>query len=55
MTKKLSSGRFVLTITSGLVFAYAVVTKILPPEATSAILTMVFVSYFNRSDRKKEE
>jgi len=51
---KLSSGRWILTIIGGLVFAYAVYAKILPPEATASILTMVFVNYFQR-DRKKEE
>ena len=53
--KKLISGRFLLTIISGIVFAYVVCTKTLPAEATASILTMVFVSYFQRPDRKKEE
>jgi len=50
---KLSSGRFLLTVISGAVFAYAVVTKLITAEATTAILSMVFISYFQR-DRKKE-
>ena len=51
---KLLSGRFVLTVIGGVTFAYAVYVKALEPQATAAILTMVFVSYFNRSDRSKE-
>lgn len=52
MKEKLLSGRYFLTVIGGLVFAYAVVTKIMPPEATSAILTAIFTSYFQRTDRK---
>ena len=48
---KLISGRFWLTIIAGIVFAYATIKKMLPPEAVSAIVTMVFVSYFDRKDR----
>ena len=46
--EKLLSGRFILTVIGGVVFAYAVWQKVLPPEATASILTMIFVSYFNR-------
>lgn len=53
ITEKLTSGRFWLTIIAGITFAYATYSKILPAEAVSAIVTMVFVSYFDRSDRKK--
>ena len=48
---KLLSGRFWLSIMTGIVFAYAVYAKILPEEAVAVIITMVFVSYFQRSDR----
>jgi len=48
---KLLSGRFWLTIIAGLTFAYATYAKILPAEAVSAIVTMVFLSYFDRKDR----
>jgi hypothetical protein len=48
---KLLSGRFLLTVTCGLVFAYATVNKLIPTDATISILTMVFVSYFQRTDR----
>jgi len=49
MGNKLLSGRYYLTIISGIVFAYAVYAKILNAEATAAIITAVFMSYFNRS------
>lgn len=54
MIDKLLSGRLWLTIITGLVFAYAVYTKLLSAEATATIITMVFVSYFQRQDRKLE-
>lgn len=50
MLKKLTSGRFILTIIAGLVFAYVSVTGTLEPQTVGAILAMVFVSYFNKKD-----
>ena len=50
--EKLKSGRFILTIISGLVFVYATVAKILTSEVVAAIIIMVFQGYFNR---KREE
>ena len=47
---KLLSGRYILTIISGLVFAYAVWKRILPSEATASIIVMVFVSYFQKKE-----
>lgn len=44
------SGRWILTVISALVFAYSVWAKILPPEAIASILSMVFVSYFQKKD-----
>lgn len=44
----LGSGRFWLTIITGVVFAYVAVKGILPAEAISSIVTMVFVSYFQK-------
>ncbi len=55
MIDKLLSGRLILTIICGLVFAYVAVAKIVPPDAIISILTMVFISYFQRQDRKTEE
>lgn len=51
---KILSGRWLLTVICGLVFAYCAVSKILPVDATISIITMVFVSYFSRNDRKSE-
>ena len=50
MKDKLLSGRYFLTVISGLVFAYATYTKLLNAEAVAAIITMVFINYF-RQDR----
>jgi hypothetical protein len=50
---KLLSGRWILTIICGLVFAYVAVTKIIPPEASVAIISMVFQAYFTK-ERKSE-
>ena len=55
MIDKLTSGRLILTVICGLVFAYVSVTKIVPPDAVISILTMVFISYFQRADRKPED
>jgi hypothetical protein len=52
--EKVTSGRFILTVIGGAVFTYSVCSKILPSEATASILTMVFISYFQRHDRKDD-
>lgn len=46
---KFSSGKFWLTIISGIVFAYATFKRILSAEAVATIVTMVFISYFQKS------
>jgi hypothetical protein len=51
---KLLSGQWILTVLSGCVFAYTACLKIIPPDATIAILTTVFISYFKR-DRQPPE
>ena len=48
---KLISGRWWLTFISGWVFAYCACWQLIPSEATIAIITSVFVSYFQRNDR----
>jgi len=48
MKEKLLSGRYFLTVVAGLVFAYAVYSKLLNAEATATIITMVFINYFQR-------
>lgn len=52
---KILSGRFILTVVCALTFAYCAAQKIIPVNATVSILTMVFVSYFQRTDRNKKE
>ena len=52
---KLFSGRFILTVIAGLVFLYCAVTKRIEEAAITAILSMIFQSYFNRSDRANKE
>jgi len=47
----LLSGRYFLTITSGVAFLYTVWQRVLPPEAIATIITMVFSLYFSRQDR----
>ena len=51
---KLLSGRYILTLICGIVFAYGAVSKLLPADAVVAIVSMVFISYFQRTDREKE-
>lgn len=48
---KLLSGRFILTLIGGGVFAWVACREIMPPEATASIITSIFVSYFQRNDR----
>lgn len=55
--EKTTSGQWLLTVIGGFVFAYIAVEKILPPEATSAILSSIFTYYFtkSRNERNKNE
>lgn len=48
---KLMSGRFILTVICGIVFAYSAITNKLEPAVITAILMMVFQQYFKREDR----
>ena len=48
--RKLSSGKFWLTIIAGFAFKFAVENKILEPAAISSIVTAVFMSYFQRKE-----
>jgi len=52
---KLWSGRFIFTIVTALVFAWAAYTKVLTNEQVSAIILLIITFYFGRPDRKKEE
>ena len=49
--EKLLSGRYYLTLVGGIAFLYCVWKRVLEPQATSAILTAIFMSYFQRADR----
>ena len=51
MISKLLSGRLWLTIITGVVFAYCAVVGKLDSQAVSAIVSMVFIAYFQRQDR----
>lgn len=51
MIAKLLSGRLWLTLITGYVFAHCAVTGLLDSQAVAAIVGMVFISYFQRSDR----
>jgi hypothetical protein len=53
--EKLISGRLFLTIVCGVVFAYCAAKRMLTSEAIIGIITLVVNSYFNRSDRWREQ
>ena len=48
---KLLSGRFILTLVGAAVFFITAIKGILEAQAVSAILSAIFLSYFNRNDR----
>lgn len=50
---KLLSGRFLLTISAGIVFIYCSVKGLLKTDVIASIITMVFTLYFQRSDRSQ--
>ena len=50
---KLLSGRFILTVICGIVFAWSVYQKQLEAATITAILLSVFNSYFDKKDRPK--
>lgn len=51
---KLFSGRFIFTVVTALVFAWASYTKMLTAEQVAGIILVVVTFYFNRQDRGKE-
>lgn len=51
MNSKLFSGRFFLTIVSGMCFGYLVVSGHLEAKDALVLITMVFTLYFSRNDR----
>ena len=52
---KLLSGRFILTLVGATVFFITAIKGILEAQAVSAILSAIFLSYFNRNDRTPKE
>ena len=55
MKNKLLSGRFWLAMITGVIFAYAVFKKYIPSETTASIIVMVFVSYFQKDRKEKND
>jgi hypothetical protein len=55
LASKITSGRGLLTVAVGLTFCWMAVTGLIEPGTASAIIGMVFVSYFQRSDRNGTE
>jgi len=51
---KLMSGRYFLTIITGVSFGYMVVSKSIDPKDCLQLITMVFVLYFTKTDRNGE-
>ena len=51
MIAKLLSGRFILTVVCAIVFGYCSAVGKIPVDAVVSIITMVFISYFQRQDR----
>ena len=48
--KKLTSGRFILTIIVGVVFGVVAVRGQIPPEAITGVIMAVVISYFDKRD-----
>ena len=48
------SGRKFLTVLAGLVFVYTSIEGIIDAQAISAIISMVFISYFQK-ERKENQ
>jgi hypothetical protein len=51
---KLLSGKYFLTIASGIAFLFCVIHRILTPEAIVGILMFVFQSYFNKKSENSD-
>jgi hypothetical protein len=45
---KILSGRYILTVIGGVVFAKIAWNQQLPPEAVASILTAIVMSYFSK-------
>ena len=53
MIEKLTSGRFIFTVITALVFAWASYTGKLTQDQIAGIILIVISFYFNRQDRSK--
>jgi len=51
--EKLTSGKFLLTIIAGLVFAYCSIRQIIPPDKTYDIISVIVVAYFMKGQNGK--
>lgn len=51
---KIFSGKFVFTVVTSLVFAYAVYAKILNGEQVYGVIMLVVAFYFNKNNEQKE-
>ena len=51
MVDKAFSGRYFLTVVTGIVFAYVAIRKTINADVVATIITMVFTLYFTRTDR----
>lgn len=54
LIEKISSGRFLFTVTAAVVFAVKAIDKTLPLDKISEVILLVIYAYFTRSDRKPE-
>ena len=55
ITSKLTSGKFLLTVISGLVFAVLSVTGKLPTEDVTKILLIIIYAYFTRRNGESQK
>ena len=52
---KLSSGKFIFTVVTAVVFAYCVHARILPADKITEIILIVVYAYFNKKETPTEE
>lgn len=55
VVSKLTSGQWILTVSCAFVFAWCSVEGIIETQAITAILSSVFVAYFNRDRQDKKQ
>lgn len=47
------SGRWIFTVVTAIVYAWASITKALPTDKISEIIMLVIIFYFSRTDRNQ--